>query len=73
MSALDEQIGGSHYRTMAIQPIEFCQRNKLTACETLAIKYLCRHREKHGREDLQKAIHCIQLLIDLEYPPLVKP
>lgn len=68
MSALNEQIGGDHYKDMAIQPIEFCELNKLSACETLAIKYLCRHRSKNGRQDLEKAIHCIQLLIELVDP-----
>lgn len=66
--ALSTQVGGSHYKDMPIQPIEFCHQNRLGACETLAIKYLCRHGMKHGKEDLLKAIHCIQLLIEMEYP-----
>ena len=67
MSALNDQVGGNHYRTMAIQPIEFCQKNHLGYAESLAIKYLCRHGQKNGRQDLDKAIHCIKLLIELEY------
>jgi hypothetical protein len=68
MSASDTQVGGDHYKSLAIQPAEFCQRNRLGYLEGLAIKYLCRHGRKNGREDLEKAIHCIQMLIEMEYP-----
>lgn len=67
-SALDIQVGGGHYKDMAIQPWEFCQRNRLTFAESCVIKYVCRHRVKNGRQDLEKAIHNIQMLIELEYP-----
>lgn len=65
--ALDIQVGGSHYKGYEIQPIEFLQRNKVPPCEANAIKYLCRHRNKGGAEDLHKAIHYIQLLLEMEY------
>jgi hypothetical protein len=68
MSALEEQIGGNHYKDMAIQPIVFCTKNRLGYAESMAIKYLCRHRKKNGKQDLEKAIHCIKLLIEMEYP-----
>ena len=68
MTASDRQVGGEHYQHLPIQPAEFCQRNRLGYLEGLAIKYLCRHGRKNGREDLEKAIHCIQMLIELEYP-----
>lgn len=67
-SALSGQVGGNHYKDMAIQPIEFCQRNALQAAETLAIRYIVRHRKKSGRRDIEKAIHCLQLLLEIEYP-----
>lgn len=67
-SALQTQVGGSHYKGMPIQHAEFCQRNRLGWCESAAIKYLCRHGRKNGVEDLKKAIHYIQILIELEYP-----
>lgn len=67
MSARDEQIGGSHYKLMAIQPYEYFQKNKLLGLESNAIKYISRHRFKNGRQDIEKAIHCLQLLIELEY------
>lgn len=67
-NALDIQVGGGHYKDMKIQPVEFCQAYKLPYCESTAIKYLCRHRNKNGRQDLEKARHFIDLLLDLEYP-----
>ncbi len=66
MSALDTQVGGNHYKDMKIQPIEYCHANKLGACETLAIRYISRWRNKAGIQDLRKAIHCLELLIELE-------
>jgi len=65
--ALDVQVGGDHYKKMKIQPIEFCQLNELNACETAVIKYVSRHRNKNGLQDLNKAKHYIDLLIDFEY------
>lgn len=68
LPASERQVSGSHYVNMKIQPIEFAHANGLGFAEGLAIKYLVRHRQKHGKEDLLKAIHVIQLLIELEYP-----
>ena len=64
---LEKQISGSHYKNYKVQPVEFCQRNKLNYCESAAIKYLCRHRDKNGIDDLRKAKHYIELLIEIEY------
>ena len=66
--ALERQAGGSHYKDMAIQPVEFCQKNKLNMIESNVIKYVSRHRVKGGREDIEKAIHMLELLLELEYP-----
>lgn len=66
-SALDTQVGGSHYKDLKIQPIEFIHANNIPFCEANAIKYLCRHRNKNGKQDLLKARHYIDLLIQLEY------
>lgn len=68
-SPLKIQVGGDHYRKLAIQPVEFCQRNQLGYCESAVIKYVTRHREKNGVEDIDKAIHYLQLLKEIEYPP----
>ena len=66
-SAKDRQVGGDHYRSLAIQPVEFIQRNSFNYCEAAAIKYICRHRAKNGRQDIEKAIHYLELLLELEY------
>jgi len=65
-SAFERQVGGTHYSDMAIQPVEFINRNGIGFCEGSAIKYLCRWRSKGGVEDLRKAVHFIELLIELE-------
>lgn len=67
--ALDVQIGGQHYTRMAIQPMEFSMRHGLNACQHTAIKYLGRYLYKSNPvEDLQKALHCCQLGIELKSP-----
>jgi len=66
MSALERQEGGSHYN-MTIQPIEFIEKNGLGFSEGNVIKYVCRHKRKNGKEDLLKARHYIDLLIELHY------
>ena len=66
MSALDTQIGGDHYKHLAIQPMEYSMKNGLDACQHTAIKYITRFREKGGISDLEKAKHCIDMLIEFE-------
>jgi len=66
--AVDVQVGGTHYRDMKLQPIDFIMQNNLDFCTGNAIKYLCRHKAKDGKTDLQKAIHYIQILMEQEYP-----
>ena len=65
-SALETQVGGNHYKDLKIQPIEFIHANNIPFCEANAIKYLCRWRHKNGKQDLLKARHYIDLLIELE-------
>ena len=65
--ALAEQVGGSHYKGMAIQPVEFCMRNNLNFCQSSAIKYICRYKNKNGAQDIDKAIHFLQILKQIEY------
>lgn len=66
---LNTQVDGNHYKDRVIQPVEYCQKNQLNFCESSVIKYVTRHREKNGRKDIEKAIHFLQLLIQLEYEP----
>lgn len=65
---LADQLGGTHYKDMKIQVVEFCQTNGFPYCESQAIKYIARHRKKNGAEDIRKAIHLLQILLKLEYP-----
>lgn len=65
--ALERQVGGNHYKSMAIQPIEYCHKNKIGCIESSVIKYVSRYQSKGGREDLEKAKHLIDMLIDFEY------
>ena len=65
----DKQIGGSHYKDMAMQPSEFINKNKLQFAEGNAIKYICRHAHKGEVEDLEKAKHYIDMIIERDYGP----
>ena len=66
MSAFDKQEGGSHYKDLAIQPLEYIHKNGIGFAEGCAIKYLTRWRVKNGVEDLKKARHFIDMLIEME-------
>ncbi len=68
MSANKEQIGGSHYKDLPIQPAEYAQRNRLGFIEGCVVKYVTRHKSKGGRQDLEKAIHFLRMLVEMEYP-----
>ena len=67
MSNLIKQVGENHYSKMAIQPIEFIHANNIPFIEGSIIKYICRHKSKNGREDLEKAKHLIDILLEIEY------
>ena len=63
----DKQIGGSHYLKYKIQPSKFVIENELLFPEGSVIKYICRHRFKNGKEDLEKAVHFIEMIIEIDY------
>ena len=65
--AQEKQVGGSHYQ-LPIQPIEFIHKNGLNFCQGNIVKYVTRYKDKNGKEDLEKALHYIELLIEMEYP-----
>lgn len=65
---LERQEGGEHYRKLKIQPIEYIQANDLGFEEGSVVKYITRHKDKNGVQDLRKAIHFIELLIAHDYP-----
>jgi hypothetical protein len=66
----DRQAGGEHYKNLAIQPIEYCQRNKLGAMESNVVKYVTRHGNKGKAKDIKKAIHMLEMLLKEEYDEL---
>lgn len=66
MSALQTQVGGDHYKAMPIQPMEFSMANSMDACQHTIIKYVSRFRDKGGLQDLEKAKHVIDMLIEFE-------
>lgn len=63
MKATDIQEGGNHYKEFTIQPTEFIHKNRIPFIEGNVIKYVCRWRKKNGLQDLKKAKHYIDLLI----------
>jgi hypothetical protein len=66
MSSLNIQVGGNHYKEMPIQPIEYIMKNNIGFMEGNAIKYISRWRSKGGVEDLKKARHYLDMLIEFE-------
>lgn len=66
-SALSVQVGGSHYKDMPIQPVEYIHANKLTYLAGNVVKYISRHKAKGGAADVRKAIHYCELILQLEY------
>ena len=64
---LATQVGGSHYKTWAIQPVEYIVRNGLDFLQGNVIKYVTRYEAKGGKEDLLKARHNLDLLIQFKY------
>jgi hypothetical protein len=74
VSALDKQVSGNHYKDKGIQPIVYIHANDLGFCEGNVVKYVTRHKEKNGAADIKKAIHYLELLLELQYkdaPPSV--
>lgn len=66
IDARDTQVGGDHYAKHAIQPWDIWETYGLNAFEGAVIKYLLRHRDKGGVEDLKKARHTLDRLIEIE-------
>lgn len=61
------QVGGSHYTTLAIQPWEVIENNQMGFFDGNALKYIMRFRAKGGVQDLEKARHYLDKLIELEH------
>ena len=67
MSAYDKQISGAHYISFKIQPSKFINDNELPFAEGNAIKYICRHKDKGGIADIDKAIHYLEMIKERDY------
>lgn len=65
----EKQVGGNHYKNLAIQPAVFSEKNKLSGLEASIVKRICRWRNKDGLQDLQKARHEIDLMIEIHFGP----
>lgn len=69
MRASDTQVAGNHYKRFAIQPYEYCYKNRLNNLQSEAISYISRYQYKwEGNkekqiEDVKKAIHTLELLV----------
>jgi hypothetical protein len=62
--SLKKQIGGDHYKKMTLSPWEIIEKNNLNFFEGNALKYLLRYKSKNGIQDLEKAKHYIDYLIE---------
>jgi len=62
-----EQVGGSHYSGLEIQPFEYCRKNRMLGAESAVVKYVTRHAMKNGAEDIKKAIHVLELILESDY------
>jgi len=62
-----KQVGGAHYKKYKIQPSRFINENKILFAEGNAIKYICRHQDKGKKQDLLKAIHYLEMIIERDY------
>ena len=69
----DKQHGGSHYQKFKIQPSKFVVENELLFPEGCAIKYICRHRLIGKKEDILKAIHFLEMILERDYKEVEKP
>ena len=67
MKPYDKQIYGAHYISFKIQPAKFINDNKLLFAEGNAIKYICRHPYKGKKDDILKAIHYLEMILERDY------
>ena len=67
LKSLLTQVGGDHYKKMVVQPAQFINKNKLLFAEGNAIKYICRHSTKGGIQDIDKAIHYLEMVKERDY------
>lgn len=64
-NALTKQVGGEHYKSMVMQPLELITLIKCSFIQGCIIKYISRYKAKNGKQDIEKCIHYAQLAIQL--------
>ena len=62
-----KQVGGGHYKKHVIQPSQYINKNKLLFAEGNVIKYVSRHKLKGKKEDILKAIHYLEMVLERDY------
>jgi hypothetical protein len=67
LKTLEIQIGGTHYKDLKIQPVEYILANDLGWLEGNIVKYVTRHHSKNGKADIEKVIHYAQMLLEFQY------
>ena len=66
--ATERQVGGDHYKSCKIQPVDYIVENNLTFLEGNVVKYITRHRRKgEGASDIEKVIHYCELILEKDY------
>lgn len=65
-SANAKQVAGKHYKDNLIQPWDYIYANNLCYFTGNCVKYVSRWKDKGGVDDLRKAIHYLEKLIELE-------
>ena len=66
-NSLNKQVDGDHYKGMKIEPALFINENNLPYAEGNAIKYICRHKKKGKKKDIEKAIHYLEMILERGY------
>ena len=64
---LAEQVGGTHYKKLKVEPAYFISENKLLFAEGNVVKLVCRHQNKNKAEDIKKAIHYLKIILERDY------
>ena len=64
MSVKDKQVGGNHYKKMNVEVYEYCMVNNIPFVEGNISKYVCRYKDNGGLDDLLKAKHYLEMLIE---------
>lgn len=63
----NNQVGGTHYKKCGIEPVEYIHANGLDFNEGSIVKYISRHRNKNGAEDIRKIKDYCDIILELDY------